>query len=226
MKKILTLLLAAALILPYSCTKPDDPSGTGTEQNGGEENNGGNSGDNGGGETPETKTYKPGDYYKVGLAEGIVAYVDTTGTKGMLISLDETTAAWSTEYIGMIDQGMSFSPEDGQTNMKYIKEVEGWKEMFPAFAWCDSKNALGLSSWYLPTLNELEYTAAAFDAINATLNELGHPLLSKNEWYWTSMEGGSTMAYPFSFADGGYESATPNDTDKKKEHRVRAMRKF
>ena len=221
MNKILTLLLAAALVFPYSCTKPDDPSGggTGTEQTGGEENSGN-------GETPETETYKPGDYYKVGLAEGIVAYVDTTGTKGLLISLDETTAAWSTEYIGMIDQGIPFSQEDGQVNMKYIKEIEGWKEIFPAFAWCDSKNALGLSSWYLPTLYELDYANAAFDAINAKLSELGQTPLSKNGWYWTSMEGGAMMAYPFSFADGGFENASPNDTDKKREHRVRAMRKF
>ena len=52
--------------------------------------------------TPEAK-YKAGDYYKSGLAEGIVAYVDESGEHGLLISVDEGYTQWSTEYI-MLDR--------------------------------------------------------------------------------------------------------------------------
>lgn len=229
MKKILMLLLAAALVLPFSCTKPDTPSGEGTEQGGGTENNGGSengSGDNtGGGETPEVKTYKPGDYYKVGLAEGIVAWVDETGEKGLLLSLDETRAAWSTEYVGLTDMAIPFSQEDGMINTKYIKELEGWKDAYPAFAWCDSKNPKGLSSWYLPAMYELDFVYMSFDAINAGLEAAGATKLSNgpSDCYWTSVEGGAMIAYCFSFFYGEISSY---DNDKKNEHRVRAVRKF
>lgn len=225
MKKILALLLAAALMLPFSCTKPDNPVDDGKVPDGGTENNGGSTGDTGNGETPEVQTYKPGDYYKVGLAEGIVVKVDESGTTGLLISLDETRAAWSTEYVGLIDQGMAFAPEDGAINSKLIKQIDGWKESYPAFAWCDSKNPKGLSSWYLPSTYELEYVYMEFDAVNAGLESQGAQPLSNDSGacYWTSVEGGAMMAYPFSFYYGEISSYY---TDKKNEHHVRAMRKF
>lgn len=221
MKRITTLLLATALMLPFSCTKPDNQSDLGTEQNG-KENNGK---EDGNGTDPEIRTYKPGDYYKAGLAEGIVAEVDESGTTGLLISLDEGIEVWSTSYTGLIDQGYPFSHEDGSINIRYIKEIEGWKELYPAFAWCDGKNVLGLSAWYLPAIFELETVCAELEAINAGLEAAGAKPLSTGvyDYYWSSTEGGAIIAYSFSFHTG---AMSDYDNDKKKEHRVRAMRKF
>lgn len=218
------LLAAAAFLFTYACTKPDDDrsgKGEGTEQEGNGENN-----ENGNGNDPtEPKTYKVGDYYEAGLAKGVVVYADESGEHGLIISLDETRAEWSTVFEMLTQLGGEFSQSDGAANTKLIKTLDGWQEKYPAFKWCDSKNALGLSSWYLPATAELEYVNQAFDAVNATLSEHGATLLSKatDDCYWTSVEVGPQSAYTFSFFYGDISSY---DTAKDFRHLVRAMRKF
>lgn len=228
-KHMLMLLAAAAMITSYSCTKPDVSSsgkGEGTEQEG--NGNGENKNEEDEGSSKEPTTYKAGDYYKVGLAEGIVAYVDESGEHGLLISLDETRAAWSTVNEGLTNMGLGFSQSDGAINARIIKSLENWETNYPAFAWCDSKNALGLSAWYLPAMYELEYAYFGLEAINSTLTEMGETTISSdsgvNGKYWTSVEMGNIQAYAFSFHSG--DSEDYYDTDKSREHRVRAMRKF
>lgn len=170
--------------------------------------------------------YKAGDYYKQGLAEGVVAYVDESGEHGLLISLDETVAQWSTEYIMLVVQGGEMSRNDGARNCAYIRSSrEDWEDIYPAVAWCHAKNALGLSSWYLPAPTELAYAHAGLEAINATLVEKGcEPIATGfNDGYWTSEEFGVQGAYAFSFANGDFADY---GHDKLGENRVRAMRKF
>ena len=216
MKKYL-MLIAALSFMAFSCTKPDDESGTGTTPGGEENTEGGNE--------STTPAYKAGDYYKAGLAEGIIAWLDETGEHGLLISLDESVTQWSTEYHMIVVQGGELSHTDGQYNTKYIKSLEDWKTLYPAFAWCDGKNALGLSSWFLPAIDELEKAYLALDAINATLNEMELTPISTgpNDSYWTSVEYGVQGAYAFSFAEGEIASY---GTNKKDQNFVRAMRKF
>ncbi len=216
MKKIVVLLLAAVMIMPMSCTESKlDSVPTPPIDNP----------DDGRGDEPEVKTYKVGDYYKEGLAEGVVAFVDETGQHGLIISLDEGFEQWSTEYRGLIDHGYPISHDNGAYNTSVIKELENWKELYPAFAWCDRKNAFGLSSWFLPSIYELEYAYIGLEAINTTLADMDKTTLATgfNDLYWTSVEVGVQSAYPFSFSYGEISS---HDTDKKEEHRVRAMRKF
>ena len=169
--------------------------------------------------------YKAGEYYKSGLAEGIIAYVDESGEHGLLISLDEGYEQWSTDYIMLIVQGGEFSRENGERNTKYIKSQENWEELYPAVAWCDSKNALGLSSWYLPAPTELAYAAQNVEAINATLEEMGYEPIATgvNQAYWSSEEFGVQGAYAINFATGDFADY---GHDKKAYNRVRAMRKF
>lgn len=169
--------------------------------------------------------YKAGEYYKTGLAEGIIAYVDESGEHGLLISMDEGYTQWSTDYIMLIVQGGEFSRENGERNTKYIKSQENWEELYPAVAWCDNKNALGLSSWYLPAPTELAYAAQNVEAINATLEEMGcDPIATGvNQAYWSSEEFGVQGAYAISFATGDFADY---GHDKKAYNRVRAMRKF
>ena len=169
--------------------------------------------------------YKAGEYYKSGLAEGIIAYVDESGEHGLLISLDEGYEQWSTDYIMLIVQGGEFSRENGERNTKYIKSQENWEELYPAVVWCDNKNALGLSSWYLPAPTELAYAAQNVEAINATLIEKGYDPIATgaNQAYWSSEEFGVQGAYAISFATGDFADY---GHDKKAYNRVRAMRKF
>ena len=177
-------------------------------------------------EDPKEAKYKAGEYYKSGLAEGIIAYVDESGEHGLLISLDEGYTQWSTEYIMLVVQGGEFSREDGARNTAYIKSShENWEEIYPAVAWCHSKNALGLSSWYLPAPDELAKAAQHVEAINATLEEMGYEPLATgvNDGYWSSEEYGVQGAYAMSMASGDFADY---GHDKKAYNRVRAMRKF
>ena len=211
------MLLAATLTLSFACSDPiDDPN---TEQGG--NNNGGNENDNGN----ETATHKAGDYYKKGLAEGIVAYVDETGEHGLIISLDETRAKWSTEHHMLTVMGGEFSMEDGAINSAYIRTQDNWADLFPAFEWCHAKNALGLSSWYLPATYEMALVHQNIEAVNAGLEAQGAETIAcgAGDLYWTSVEIGVQAAYCFSFNTGEISSY---DTDKFNEHRVRAIRKF
>ena len=218
MKKLFILLLAATMLLPVACTEPNPGPVPTPEQPTPDP-------DPEPEPEPEPKYYSVGDYYKEGLAEGVVVYIDDTAQHGILMSLEESYQQWSTEYCGLTDMGYPFSHDNGAYNMTIIKEQENWKELYPAFAWCDQKNALGLSSWYLPAVYEMEYAYINREAINTTLNELGETPLSEgvNDSYWTSTEVGVQSAYSFSFYYGEISSY---DNDKQNEHRVRAMRKF
>lgn len=208
MKREFFPFLLAAVMFFCSCT---EPSPEGPVQN--EE------------EPVVEAKYKAGEYYKTGLAEGIIAYVDESGEHGLLISMDEGYTQWSTDYIMLIVQGGEFSRENGERNTKYIKSQENWEELYPAVAWCDNKNALGLSSWYLPAPTELALAAQNVEAINATLEEMGCDLIATgaNQAYWSSEEFGVQGAYAISFATGDFADY---GHDKKAYNRVRAMRKF
>ncbi|MBO7256530.1 MAG: hypothetical protein J6U71_06400 [Bacteroidales bacterium] len=226
MKKILLLIISALLILPYSsCTKPS-PVEPGEEPEEGGSGNQNNPEDTTGGGTPEdTTTYAIGDYIEVGLSKGIVYHIDTTGRHGLMMSLDQGKAAWSTDYEMLTSQGGEFSPSDGFYNMQYIKYLENWQERYPAFAWCDQKNVLGLNAWFLPSWNDFEYIYASFDIINEALIAQGSEPLHAGPMdnYWTSMEMGVMDAYAFSFYYGELSSY---DTDKQMEHYVFAVRSF
>lgn len=209
MKREFIPFLLAMVMFAFSCT---EPSPEGPVQDEPEE------------PVVEAK-YKAGEYYKTGLAEGIIAYVDESGEHGILISMDEGYTQWSTDYIMLIVQGGEFSREDGARNTAYIKSQENWEELYPAVVWCDEKNALGLSSWYLPAPTELAYAAQNVEAINATLEEMGcDPIATgANQAYWSSEEFGVQGAYAISFATGDFADY---GHDKKAYNRVRAMRKF
>ena len=222
MKREFLPLLLAMVMLAFACSEPstegpgqvDDPNNTQQEDPVDDPN-----------APKEEAKYKAGDYYKSGLAEGIIAYVDETGEHGLLISLDEGYTQWSTDYIMLVVQGGEFSREDGARNTAYIKSQENWEDLYPAVAWCDGKNALGLSSWYLPAPNELAKAAHHIEAINETLASMGYDVLSTgvNDGYWSSEEYGVQGAYAMSMASGDFADY---GHDKKAYNRVRAMRKF
>lgn len=217
--------MLATLTLPFACSEKDPSNevvGPGTEDpNEPDDPNQ----DDPNQDDPEVQKFEVGDYYKVGLAEGVVAYVDESGEHGLILSLDETRAQWSTEHELLTKMGGEFSMDNGAWNCEYIYLLEDWANRYPAFAWCYDKNVLGLKAWFLPSIHELLRAHEGLEAINATLNELGATPIATgvNDIYWTSVEVGVQSAYAFSFYEGDIAS---HDLDKLNEHLVRAMRKF
>ena len=222
MKREILPLLLAMLMFVTSCSEPANPGPEPSDEPTEEPEN---PTDDPKEEEPVEAKYKAGEYYKSGLAEGIIAYVDESGEHGLLISLDEGYTQWSTDYIMLVVQGGEFSREDGARNTAYIKSQENWEELYPAVAWCDGKNALGLSSWYLPAPSELAKAAQHVKAINETLESMGREPLATgvNDGYWSSEEYGVQGAYAMSMASGDFADY---GHDKKAYNRVRAMRKF
>jgi hypothetical protein len=151
------------------------------------------------------ETYKVGDYYDDGVKQGVVFEVTPDGKHGKIVSLTESSEElqWTSDdngqerFIGADDE------YNGANNMAKVKQIPGWKEEYPAFAWCAD---LG-EGWYLPAIDELEkFTLddAIHDAINRTLQDKGTKLLNKGEWhwYWSSTEYDECFAWYVRMFDG------------------------
>ena len=126
--------------------------------------------------------YAVGDNYKEGNVEGTVGYIGTgerNDTIRIIYRLLETRA-WSTENVST---GAS-SMDDGLYNMNVIRKIPNWKEIYPAFALCETLNIDGVTGWYIPSVNELK----------------GKNFFSHDGW--TSTEVDNSHAYHISH--GGY----------------------
>ncbi|MBQ9138124.1 MAG: TIR domain-containing protein [Alistipes sp.] len=138
------------------------------------------------------KTYKVGDYYNDGVREGVVFEVTEDGFHGKIVSMTQS------------DEEMPWSSSDdeqrriiganhesyGVYNTAEVKEILGWQDKYPAFAWCAS---LG-DTWCLPAIDELKIftlDATVRTIVNRTLSVKGGVKLKKEgEWisFWTSTE--------------------------------------
>lgn len=144
------------------------------------------------GQSETEKTYKVGDYYDDGVKQGVVFEVSADGKHGKIVSLTESKRLqWSSDKI---EQKRLIGADDkynGANNMATVQQIAGWREKYPAFAWCAD---LG-EGWYLPAIEELKkFTCdgAIHDAVNRTLEFKGKKLPSKGwcylYWYWSSTE--------------------------------------
>ena len=138
------------------------------------------------------RVYKIGDYYDDGKKQGVVFEVTADGQHGKIVSLTESSERlmWSKggewkRLIGADDK------HNGANNMSKVRKIAGWREKYPAFAWCAD---LG-EGWYLPAIEELKkftLDKAVHDAVNRTLDAKGKKLPSKGwcymHWYWSSTE--------------------------------------
>ena len=143
------------------------------------------------------KTYRVGDYYDDGKKQGVVFEVAADGKHGKIVSLTEsakrlmwsTSSEW-TRVIGANDK------HNGANNMSKVKQIDGWREKCPAFAWCAD---LG-EGWYLPAIEELKMFTldeVVHDAVNRTLATKGKKLANKGDehWYWSSTEGSNDLVW-------------------------------
>lgn len=112
--------------------------------------------------------YAVGDIYKHNGKTGIVVSVSKNGLHGKIVSTDETEdCLWSVEEVvtGANDE------DNGMNNMKVIRSIDGWRDKYPAFAWCADKG----KDWYLPAVNELRTIRDA-------------KVVALSEKYWSSTE--------------------------------------
>ena len=165
------------------------------------------------------RVYKVGDYYDDGKKQGVVFEVTADGQHGKIVSLMGARRLWAKFGLFDILSATFISPEhpvqkligaddeyNGANNMAKVQIIEGWREKYPAFAWCAD---LG-EGWYLPAIEELRkftYDDAIHDAVNSTLATKGTKLANKGEWhsYWSSTEG-SNDSVCLVFMSDGYTS--------------------
>lgn len=95
------------------------------------------------------RRYAVGDCCDVGGKRGIVFEVDETGCRGKMMGLKKSDErlSWSSEaqLTGAEDNF------DGSLNQRAIERIAGWREKYPAFAWCAAQG----EGWYLPSSEEL-----------------------------------------------------------------------
>ncbi len=166
---------------------------------------------------PATKTYKVGDLYDDGTKRGVVFEVTPDGRHGKIVSLEETELPWAkdNQKVGTSD----FGPWTN-INMQAVYRIEGWREKYPAFAWCAN---LG-EDWYLPTTTELRDLFEIKDVVNEELERQGaKKILGAPFVTWSSTENNATVAWGVTVRDG--ITLDYNDI-KLNLHHVRAVAKF
>lgn len=140
-----------------------------------------------------TEAYSAGEvFYQNGKVEGIIIESDKMTRSGLLLSLNESTVAWSTqiEYIAAADTA------DGTNNMSAIASTENWENNYPAF----SKSREAGDNWYLPSIEELKLIQRNADKLNTELTAVNGTPLSQ-DFYWASTERDIKYAYGVAFKD-------------------------
>ena len=140
---------------------------------------------------PAEKTWKVGDYYNVGGKEGVVFWVDATGKHGKIVSMDQTELQWCTddEYHKGVT-GIATDRSNGMNNLRSVMKIAGWKDKYPAFAWCADHD----DGWYLPAIDELKdllLNDEVHAKVNRRLKRKGGSVMYSMEYincYWSSTE--------------------------------------
>lgn len=142
-----------------------------------------------------------------------------------IVSLDQgNSLQWSTEEV--VTNAKSLT--DGKANLEIIKGIEGWKDKYPAFKWCDEyTDESNNSDWYLPAKDELNQVYLAKKAINEAIEKItsagGSATLlgDDDDWYWSSSEISDSGAWNQRFSGGSQYDSGKYGTDS-----VRAVRAF
>ena len=164
------------------------------------------------------------EYNSAKTAVGVVIEA-TDGVATKIVSLAETSAKWSTEYVDT----NATSKTDGMVNMTAIQSIDGWESKYSAFKWCDDyADESGNSEWYLPARGELSRLYQVKDIVNTAIEKItagggtATALDTSDEgYYWSSSQNDNNYAWLQSFS-AGYQS----DYDKDDTYSVRAVRAF
>ena len=204
MKRLITITLVLTGLFCVSCEEKEKDSNKDPEGN------------------PTVKKYTIGSYYNENGVKGIVYEINEDSTKGMIVSMDETTLQWARNEASAEVSREAFDYEDGVANMEKIKP---YIDNYPAFKWCNDKG----NGWYLPALNELFMISASREELSSSLVANGGTQLTTDGQYWSSTEvdpsqpgANSTFAYLMTFNSMNYTSSTAKTGSNK----VRAIRAF
>jgi len=136
------------------------------------------------------KTYKVGDYYNENGREGVVFEVDAAGCHGKIVGMKQVELPWCTKKKVVIGLTGATDEADGMKNMQAIMHIAGWREKYPAFAWCAEQG----DGWYLPAIDELKKLTLD-DTVRNTVDQTlsvqnGDNLFKKGnvKWYLSSSE--------------------------------------
>jgi hypothetical protein len=147
------------------------------------------------------RTYKVGDYYNENGMEGVVFEVSADGRSGKILNLKKSARMlnWSTDSESKRTIGAN-NLYDGEKNMAVVKQISGWRDKYPLFAYCDD---LG-SGWYIPAKAEWETIFRNKSLIESKLTDK----FTDTYWYYSSTEtnttdGGVQCAYDISMKSGG-----------------------
>ena len=146
----------------------------------------------------------------------------TDGVATKIVSLTQTSARWSTEYVDT----NATSTTDGAANMTAIQSIDGWEEKYTAFKWCDDyTDESGNSDWYLPAKEELNQLYEVKDYLNTVIEKItaggGTAVSLGTRYYWSSSQLADPQAWYQSFSDGDQDGNLKNYINS-----VRAVRAF
>ncbi len=141
----------------------------------------------------------------------VAGIVLQTETIGLILALPSWKEKWGSEDICVdvkndddyIGETKALTTLCGlEATQRIVKAHEDYEGMYAAKR-CLEYDCAGLQ-WYLPSLYELGMLAAFKNEINAVLDELGlSDAKLKDEWSWSSSEGGQTLAW-YVYFSGGY----------------------
>ena len=143
--------------------------------------------------------YRVGDFYDANGKQGVVFQIDSTGRHGKILSLREKKCQWDVNmrivfpnYYGTATGATS--EENGLDNWNKVTKIDGWREKYPAFAYCETFG----EGWYLPAYYEwsriYNLHSRRRALIDSTLNaRQADPLFSGK--YWTSSESSGGTAW-------------------------------
>lgn len=161
-------------------------------------------------EPPTSGPYKVGDYYNENGRKGVVFEVSDGGRHGKIVSLTESEEdTWSEKLDG--SHGFRLTDRsNGWNNQQKIMCLDGWRDIFTAFAWCADQG----EGWYLPAIEELEalfLNDSVREAVSLTLQAKGYKKLwgrKSGASYWSSTANStssSAMVWAVYMISGGSE---------------------
>ncbi len=153
-------------------------------------------------------------------SDGVVFYVDTDGTEGLMVALEDASEGcqWGTNsnIVPLNDRPLNdiqaLEDMSGYHNTGILRNVQNADTLTYAAGVVDYENG-----WYLPASGELRKLYAALPLIETALVRAGGSTLTEDT-YWSSTE--------YSTSDASTPMFSMGNTNKTSTCRVRAIRKF
>ena len=134
--------------------------------------------------------------------------------KLIVIAKDETTAKWADPAAsggsGNKTVSQALADMSGRQNTATIVDTLG--SAAPAAYYCkntyypsniaSNNTAFGIGRWWLPSEGEILMIWSHLFEINRLMTAIGGTPLSRSDWYWSSSEGKTSLAWVVQFTDG------------------------